>query len=732
MCFIGIDAIVAESLLSRLLLAKQLELKSPYFQTQIDLIKSFAPIFNPFEKLFSVELYWETIEKPQKIVYCLIENFNFFLEHANNLNIDSQFSFEIFLFIENKILWIDNFINEMAKLIEIKYFSLSVKMKFIFYLHLYGVLINKGLDNFSVFIFKRLKYLIDIELPTDNESTAIIDNESMAIDFVNLTNILLDKLIDLKKPSELDTNILSNIITRKKLLSNKKTYNLALYYLSASEKLLSSLPDELVSKSKNIKSLKNSISEKKIFVKSISAQSATQKNCCDNIHCAYKNNHKVCFNKLLKTNSPIDEKDSKGYTLLHLAAKDGNLEWLNLVINCRASINIRTKKTQLTPLHLAVLGQNLDCIKILLGRNADAYALNKHKKKPIDYVAQVSDKSKQDEILNIFITFNNTDNGESEDASSEISQIPLLNKKLETIDLKKYKLSLVNSPLELNSLSSISTVYFFILQLPQTVINLINVFFTYGFCIHLVGGALRDTLLGKAPNDYDFVTNASIFDIQLMFSDMYLVDVTWISSVRINIENITFDITSYYHPLISADIISNLYANSKLRDFNINALYWDPINSYLYDFHEGVKAVILQELIPVRKLDNMIKDDPSIIFRCLRFIAAGYSLGLQNDILLKAEVPMMEKLSIYRKNKLFKQLDEQVGVNKAKEILKIYGADIFHPAHEVYENLNYESSQYFPYQRIVPIITSLPNHQDNKLVSTIPGQSNSAQFLNTK
>jgi len=171
-----------------------------------------------------------------------------------------------------------------------------------------------------------------------------------------------------------------------------------------------------------------------------------------------------------------------------------------------------------------------------------------------------------------------------------------------------------------------------------------------GFDAWLVGGCVRDLLLGLSPKDYDVATDATPVEIRAIFRRSRIIGRRFqIVHVRMGRELI--EVTTYRKPPNSGSSSSrsdngrilddnewgDLHSDCLRRDFTVNALYYDPGSDEGYDQVDGL--VDLEDRI-IRMIGNpkvRFSEDPVRILRAIRFMAKlGFTLEEQTDIALIA------------------------------------------------------------------------------------------------
>ena len=134
-----------------------------------------------------------------------------------------------------------------------------------------------------------------------------------------------------------------------------------------------------------------------------------------------------------------------------------------------------------------------------------------------------------------------------------------------------------------------------------------------GFSCYLVGGALRDKILGELPNDYDLTTNATLDDLAIIFKNYHPKIYSKGETMSATVLGLYLEIT----PFKGSNIVEDL---SK-RDFTINAMAYNEIDGLIDPFN-GMKDI---KMGLVRAVNNdpkgVFKSDPIRILRGIKLAA---------------------------------------------------------------------------------------------------------------
>lgn len=158
---------------------------------------------------------------------------------------------------------------------------------------------------------------------------------------------------------------------------------------------------------------------------------------------------------------------------------------------------------------------------------------------------------------------------------------------------------------------------------------LFNLFHQHGYQAYLVGGFVRDALLGRESDDYDIATDAPIREIVTWFSeDQIQQSFTSFKRVDIQINFTCFQITSFrkdenfknhrYPQKVTS--VSSAKMDSLRRDFTFNALYYHPATGLL-DFHSGYDDLMHHQLKTIKDPYQCFEEDALRILRAIRFMS---------------------------------------------------------------------------------------------------------------
>ena len=170
-------------------------------------------------------------------------------------------------------------------------------------------------------------------------------------------------------------------------------------------------------------------------------------------------------------------------------------------------------------------------------------------------------------------------------------------------------------------------------DLPNSIKEVISTLTQAGFEAYIVGGGVRDALLGLKPKDFDAVTNATPNQIKEVFGKRCRIigrrfQLCHVYSGRDMIEVATFRAPPKDNNHLTEDgmimrdnVWGDIYQDVVRRDFSINALYYQPFDDIVYDFCGGLKDVENRTIRLLGDTQKRVEEDPVRLLRALRFKA---------------------------------------------------------------------------------------------------------------
>ena len=203
-----------------------------------------------------------------------------------------------------------------------------------------------------------------------------------------------------------------------------------------------------------------------------------------------------------------------------------------------------------------------------------------------------------------------------------------------------------------------------------------------GFKAYIVGGFVRDYLLGIDSNDVDICTNAKPSDIRNIFKNKCLPNQEY-GSVVVIINNIKFEITTFRREItyldnrkpIEFEYIDSLDEDLKRRDFTINTICMDK-DKNIIDLLNGRNDLSKEEINTVGDSYSKLSEDSLRILRAVRFATIlNFKLnGSIKDAIIKNK-DLLRNLSYERKKEELTKIFAGVHVKYGIRLLLELGLD---------------------------------------------------------
>ena len=174
--------------------------------------------------------------------------------------------------------------------------------------------------------------------------------------------------------------------------------------------------------------------------------------------------------------------------------------------------------------------------------------------------------------------------------------------------------------------------------IPTHALTVVERLERYGYEAYVVGGCVRDSLLGRSPKDWDVCTNALPEEVLRVFKRFHVIKTglqhgtVTVMVDKQPVEVTTFRIDGDYsdnrHP-DSVNFVSRVEEDLARRDFTINAMAYSPARGLVdaFDGQADLKAGIIR---CVGEPDARFNEDGLRILRALRF-AARYNFGIETE-----------------------------------------------------------------------------------------------------
>lgn len=201
------------------------------------------------------------------------------------------------------------------------------------------------------------------------------------------------------------------------------------------------------------------------------------------------------------------------------------------------------------------------------------------------------------------------------------------------------------------------------MPLPSNVEYVLSKLKENGYQAYVVGGAVRDFLMGKTPHDYDLTSDALPSQISDVFKEFYQEHSgEKHGTIRVIIDHKPIEITTFrcdegytdYRRPDNVEFVKDVYIDSKRRDFSINAFYYSE--GHIYDFHEGLEDLNNKVIKTIGNPSTRFHEDALRILRAIRFSAKlGYEIESKTKTAL---LDCKEELNLIAKERILIELKE--------------------------------------------------------------------------
>ena len=230
-----------------------------------------------------------------------------------------------------------------------------------------------------------------------------------------------------------------------------------------------------------------------------------------------------------------------------------------------------------------------------------------------------------------------------------------------------------------------------------------------GYECFLVGGCVRDILMGKAPHDIDITTDATPEETKSVFSDFHTLDIgIKHGTITVILEGEPIEITTYRTESVYTDgrhpdkvtFTKNIRDDLSRRDFTCNAIAFSP-SAGIVDPFGGIADIESKTLRCVGTAEERFREDSLRILRALRFASVlGFEIEKETE---EAMYTCRELINIVSPERIYSETTKMLCGKNAGTILSEY-SDILavtlpeikamkgfqqHNFHHIYDVLNH-------------------------------------------
>lgn len=239
------------------------------------------------------------------------------------------------------------------------------------------------------------------------------------------------------------------------------------------------------------------------------------------------------------------------------------------------------------------------------------------------------------------------------------------------------------------------------IRIPEKVSEIINTLNQNGYEAFAVGGCVRDSILGKVPQDWDITTSAKPFEVKRIFKRTIDTGIEH-GTVTVMLGKDGFEVTTYRvdgeyednrHPKQVA-FTANLCEDLARRDFTINAMAYNPVSGIVDVFH-GLEDLKNKVIRCVGTASERFDEDALRILRAIRFSAQlGFEINEETRAAMTEKAEHLQNISAERIQ---------------AELVKLLVSDYPEKIHDAYA-LGITKVILPEYDAMVGIAQNTPNH----------------------
>lgn len=188
--------------------------------------------------------------------------------------------------------------------------------------------------------------------------------------------------------------------------------------------------------------------------------------------------------------------------------------------------------------------------------------------------------------------------------------------------------------------------------IDRDAVNVIERLVSRGYESYIVGGAVRDLLLGRVPKDFDVATSASPRVVHNMFGRSMII------GRRFRIVHVMFgkkiiEVTTFRSLEDHADDNDNVFGtieeDCRRRDYSINSLYYNPLDCTVIDFTGAMEDFRRRRLVSLIPLNRTFVEDPVRMVRGVKYsVTTGFSMSLRLRHAIRKYAPLLQNVSTSR------------------------------------------------------------------------------------
>lgn len=210
-----------------------------------------------------------------------------------------------------------------------------------------------------------------------------------------------------------------------------------------------------------------------------------------------------------------------------------------------------------------------------------------------------------------------------------------------------------------------------------------------GYQAFLVGGCVRDAILGLHPKDFDVSTNAHPEEVRALFGNCRLIgrrfrlahvrfgrEVIEVATFRASVdaeENHADSVQDHEGRILRDNVYGTVDEDVWRRDFTCNALYYNIADFSIWDYTDGVKDIQRRRLVLIGDPDKRMREDPVRMLRAVRFAAKlGFTIDSSVDKAMHQSVHLLSNVPAARLFDEFLKMFQAGFAEKTLDLLREY------------------------------------------------------------